>query len=179
MRKPTLRLNSRRHLHRAAALVLFVLLLSACSAPAAQAPAVDAPAAQVAMVDTPQALAPAAYQEQFLDAGAAHQLIDVRTAEEYATGHIPGAVNIPLQELGQRLNEVAADQPLVLYCRSGNRSASAATLLIGRGYTGIYNREGITALQAAGLPVAQPAAAIPDERASDRVTGSRQRRQFS
>lgn len=158
MRKLTLRLNSRRQLRRAAVLVLFALLLSACSAPAAQAPAVEAPAVeapapQVAMVDTPQALAPAAYQEQFLDAGAAHQLIDVRTAEEFATGHIPGAVNIPLQELGQRLNEVAADQPLVLYCRSGNRSTQAATLLSGQGYTGIYNLGGISAWQAAGLPV--------------------------
>lgn len=160
----TARLALRRLRLLGAAAALLVLLLGACSAPAAEAPAAAAPAAaapaEAAAVEAasaasaaPQAIAPAAYQEQYGTTGAAHQLIDVRTAEEFASGHIPGAINIPVQELGQRLDEVATDQPIVLYCRSGNRSTQAATLLSQQGYTGIYNLGGITSWQAAGLPI--------------------------
>jgi rhodanese-related sulfurtransferase len=63
-------------------------------------------------------------------------LLDVRTREEFASGHVPGATNIPVQELGARLGELKpAKQTIVVYCRSGGRSASAASVLRQAGYT--------------------------------------------
>jgi phage shock protein E len=62
-------------------------------------------------------------------------LLDVRTPDEYAAGHVGGAVNIPVQVLGQRLSEVGAkDRPVVVYCKSGGRSARAAAELRQAGY---------------------------------------------
>jgi rhodanese-related sulfurtransferase len=62
-------------------------------------------------------------------------LLDVRTSAEYAGGHLEGAVNIPVQELGARVAEVGAkSRPVVVYCRSGGRSCSAAGLLTKAGY---------------------------------------------
>jgi rhodanese-related sulfurtransferase len=63
-------------------------------------------------------------------------LLDVRTPAEYAAGHVDGAVNIPVQVLGQRLGDVGAkDRPVVVYCQSGGRSARAAAELRQAGYT--------------------------------------------
>lgn len=98
-------------------------------------------------------IAPAQYQSEFVDSGATHLLVDVRTPEEFATGHIAGAVNIPLDALESRLNEVPQDQPVVLYCRSGNRSAQAADLLEKAGYSNIRDLGGIAAWTAAGYAV--------------------------
>jgi rhodanese-related sulfurtransferase len=98
-------------------------------------------------------ISPQTYVRQFKEPGAAHALIDVRTAEEFASGHIAGAVNISLQELPARLSEVPKDRPVVLYCRSGNRSAQAMDVLKASGYTNIYDMGGIIAWQSAGLPV--------------------------
>lgn len=68
------------------------------------------------------------------------RLVDVRTAQEFATGHIPGAVNIPVQELGCRMGELdAKERPIVVYCRSGNRSGSAARILRSAGYSEVYD----------------------------------------
>lgn len=94
---------------------------------------------------------PAAYQAQFDDAP--HILIDVRTPQEFASGHIPGAINISVETLADRLSEIPEGQPVVVYCRSGNRSASAAQILAGAGYTDIYDLGGIIEWTAAGLPV--------------------------
>jgi phage shock protein E len=52
-------------------------------------------------------------------------LVDVRSADEYATGHAPGTLNIPLQELGNRLSEIPKAAPVVLCCASGTRSGIA------------------------------------------------------
>lgn len=62
-------------------------------------------------------------------------LLDVRTPGEFSGGHVEGAVNIPVGDLGGRVSEVDQDRPVVVYCQSGGRSASAAELLRGRGYT--------------------------------------------
>lgn len=62
-------------------------------------------------------------------------LLDVRTPEEYADRHVEGAVNIPVHELSGRLKEVGTTmRPVVVYCRSGARSASAAQQLRRAGY---------------------------------------------
>jgi len=80
--------------------------------------------------------------------------IDVRSPEEYAAGHIRGARLIPLKELPRRLAEVPHDQQVYVYCHSGRRSAKAAGLLAGKGYTNIENIVGgIVAWQDAGYPV--------------------------
>jgi len=56
-------------------------------------------------------------------------LLDVRTVEEWNQGHIDGAILIPLDELSSRIDEVPADQDVLIICRSGNRSAEARNLL--------------------------------------------------
>ncbi|WP_070965694.1 rhodanese-like domain-containing protein [Vibrio sonorensis] len=69
-------------------------------------------------------------------------LIDVRTPEEFASGHLEGAVNIPLSELEQRLNTVDKSKQTVLYCRSGRRSGVAYEILRNAGYDNIHNAGG-------------------------------------
>ena len=100
-------------------------------------------------------LTPAQYQQQFADTASQHLLLDVRTPEEFADGHIPGAINISVQTLSDRLNEVPQDRPIVIYCRSGNRSAQAATILSNAGYSNIYDMGSLGAWTAAGLPTVQ------------------------
>ena len=63
-------------------------------------------------------------------------VVDVRTPAEYAERHVPGALNIPLNTLESRLRELGPkDAPIVLYCRSGARSANAAAILERAGFT--------------------------------------------
>jgi rhodanese-related sulfurtransferase len=100
-----------------------------------------------------QLITPQGYQEQFVNAGAAHALIDVRTPQEFASGHIAGAVNIPVDQLASRLSEIPAGQPVVVYCRSGNRSAQASQILARAGYSSIYDLGGIIGWTAQGYPV--------------------------
>lgn len=67
-------------------------------------------------------------------------LVDVRTPEEFAAGHIKGAKNIPLAAVSARLADFGAKSaPIVLYCRSGNRSGQAAAILAREGFTAIHD----------------------------------------
>lgn len=68
-------------------------------------------------------------------------LLDVRTPQEYAAGHIDGAINIPVQQLAQRLSELGdkKDTPIVVYCRSGARSAQATSILRGAGFSAVQD----------------------------------------
>jgi phage shock protein E len=68
---------------------------------------------------------------------------DVRTAEEYASGHIPGSVNIPHDVIGDRIPVKDKDAVIVVYCRSGNRSGQARRTLEKLGYTNIADFGGI------------------------------------
>ena len=71
-------------------------------------------------------------------------MIDVRTAGEYAGGHIPGAVNVPLQQIGAIASEVPdKSTPLFVYCMSGARSQQAVGALKQMGYTDARNIGGI------------------------------------
>ncbi len=84
------------------------------------------------------------------------QLVDVREPEEWAETGVPqGAVLIPLGDLESRAaSELAADRPVYVICRSGNRSQTASDILVGLGFAEVYNvGGGITAWLAAGLPV--------------------------
>jgi len=56
-------------------------------------------------------------------------LLDVRTPAEHAQGHIEGSLNIPVQELGARMAELPRGRSVVVYCRSGGRSAAATSML--------------------------------------------------
>jgi rhodanese-related sulfurtransferase len=74
------------------------------------------------------------------------RLVDVRSPQEYAGGHLPGAVNVPMQELERRLAEVGpVDHELIVYCRSGHRSARATELLRQHGFTKVHNLGPMTA----------------------------------
>lgn len=71
-------------------------------------------------------------------------IVDVRMPFEYEEEHIEGAINIPLQEIPQRIEEFKKmKQPIVVYCRSGNRSGQAQMFLRHHGITEIYNGGGI------------------------------------
>ena len=74
------------------------------------------------------------------------RLVDVRSPEEYARGHLPGAVNVPVLEIDRRLAEVGpADHELIVYCRSGHRSTRAAEILRQHGFTRVHNLGPMTA----------------------------------
>ncbi len=69
-------------------------------------------------------------------------IIDVRERGEFANGHIKDAVNIPLSELRQRINEVPKDKPVYLHCRTGQRSYNATLALQNLGFQNVYNITG-------------------------------------
>ncbi|MDH4169593.1 MAG: rhodanese-like domain-containing protein [Acidimicrobiia bacterium] len=70
------------------------------------------------------------------------QLIDVREPTEVAAGTLPGAINIPLGELPQRLHELDRSRTVVLLCRSGGRSGKAAEFLVTEGFDDVVNLSG-------------------------------------
>ena len=73
-------------------------------------------------------------------------LLDVRNPEEYASGHIPGSISIPLAALPARYSELGAlDTPLFVHCLSGGRSGQAVSFLTSVGFTNVKNIGGINA----------------------------------
>ena len=82
-------------------------------------------------------------------------VVDVRPADEYAAGHIPGAVSMPLPELRRRLGELPRGREVIAYCRGRYCvfSLDAVTLLRKRGYRARRAHEGLPDWKAAGLPV--------------------------
>ena len=77
-----------------------------------------------------------------MDAGEPFELIDVREPYEYEIARINGAKLIPLGEITERLDELSGEQPIVVHCHSGKRSAQAVELLQQHGFTKVYNLEG-------------------------------------
>ncbi|MDR2948822.1 MAG: FAD-dependent oxidoreductase [Prevotella sp.] len=69
-------------------------------------------------------------------------IIDSRTKEEYEFGHIKGALNIPVDELRSRLNEIPTDKKIVVYCAVGLRGYISSRILLQHGYTNVYNLSG-------------------------------------
>ena len=85
-------------------------------------------------------------------------LIDVRSADEYASGHLRGAVNIPHDRITEEIGSVAADKstPVILYCRSGRRAETALNALKSAGYENVSNYGGLEdARLRLDLPVTQ------------------------
>lgn len=75
-------------------------------------------------------------------------IVDVRSPWEYDAGHVAGAKNIPLEEVpGKAADLKKMGRPMVLYCRSGNRSGMAVNILKQNGLTEVYNGGGLTDLQ--------------------------------
>lgn len=107
-------------MNRLASIVVFSLALG-CSAGASATPTTREP------------VHASGAEAHALVAGGA-TLLDVRSQSEYDARHIEGAMLIPVDELAGRVAEVPRDRPVVVYCRSGGRSARAAALLAGEGY---------------------------------------------
>ena len=80
-------------------------------------------------------------------------LIDVREPEEWQVGRAPQALHIPLGELGGRLGELPSDRKLIMVCRSGGRSGTAAAALVERGLPALNLAGGMQAWKAASFPV--------------------------
>ena len=81
------------------------------------------------------------------------QLVDVRSASEFAAGHIPGAVNIPMDQIEARLDDLRAGVPIVLICQAGKRARMTAGLLEPCGREISVLEGGTSAWIQAGLPV--------------------------
>ncbi len=83
-------------------------------------------------------------------------IVDVRTKEEYEQGHIPGSLNIPLDEIGKAMEWLQKDVPVVLVCASGNRSSHAVMVLKANGFEKVYNGgswDSLGDIKAGGCPV--------------------------
>ncbi len=131
---------NRRHLMLILAIIIVGLALVACGGSA------------TAETGTISQLTPQQYQQEFVSSE--HFLVDVRTPEEFAAGYIESAVNIPLDSISSRLDEFPTDTPVIVYCRSGNRSAQAAEILANAGYD-VYDMGGIIDWAALGYPIVQ------------------------
>lgn len=66
-------------------------------------------------------------------------IVDVRSPGEYAQGHVPGSLNIPLGEVDKTSDKLDRDKPVIVCCASGTRSAMAASLLKKQGFSSVYN----------------------------------------
>ena len=79
------------------------------------------------------------YQE-LLNKGAV--IVDVRSPAEFASGHIKGSINIPLNTISGQLSKLKKDKPVITCCASGMRSASARSILLQNGFKEVYNAGG-------------------------------------
>jgi rhodanese-related sulfurtransferase len=97
-----------------------------------------------AWAEDPSYIEPQALSER-VDSGDTELLVlDVRSTAEFDEGHIPGAINIPYDAVGERIAELgpAGERDIVVYCRSGRRSAIALETLKGAGFSRLFHLEG-------------------------------------
>lgn len=140
----------------AAALSVLSFGLAGCSSAdtAAPAPAIQGPAAAAVAPTAPERVDAATFASVVASSGVT--IIDVRTPEEFAAGHLEGAVNYNV-EGPDFPGQIATLDPAgvyAVYCRSGNRSQGAVAAMAGSGITGIYElADGIVSWEAAGLPI--------------------------
>lgn len=147
-----------------AASLALTIGLSGCSsdsatsdtAQAAEVADVQGPAAPVAAPDAPVRVGVAEFAGVVASPGVT--IVDVRTPEEYAQGHIDGAVNIPVEypDFMDRVSELDPSGTYAVYCRSGNRSQPAVAGMASVGINGIYELEsGTTGWTSEGQPLVQ------------------------
>lgn len=126
-------------------LVLVVAAIAGCGATAA-----PAPAASVSNAALPPTVS---IQEAAAQRDAGAFILDVREPSEWNEFHIPGSTLIPLGQLQTRVNEVPKDKPVVVVCRSGNRSQTGRDILKQAGFTNVTSMNGgLTQWKAQGLP---------------------------
>lgn len=80
-------------------------------------------------------------------------VLDVRTVEEWNEYHAPGTTLIPLDELASRVDELPKDQPIVVICRSGNRSQQGRDILLQAGFDATSVTGGLNAWRSSGYPI--------------------------
>jgi rhodanese-related sulfurtransferase len=86
--------------------------------------------------------------------GDAPRVVDVRTPEEFRAGHIPGAINVPHDQVAAHAKELASERGVAIYCVKGPRARLGEQALAAAGVGGVLHVEGgFAAWQAAGLPV--------------------------
>lgn len=146
---------SRKVLNRSLVLVLVVALLSIMAAGCGSTTPTSAPAQAPASTPAPTVDKAAILKQAAVDyftnipdsynlidspglkAKLAEQgkvyLVDIRQAKDYANGHIPGAINIPFQELGKKFDTLPKDKQIVIYCYSGQSAGMALSLLRANG----------------------------------------------
>jgi phage shock protein E len=108
----------------------------------------------VSSLPKPGLISPNEYQTKFADGDIEYYLLDVRTVDEFNSGHIEGADNIAVEVLDQYLSRLPTDRPIVLYCRTDNRSGQAAQILANAGFTDVYDIDGgIVEWTAQGFPL--------------------------
>jgi len=88
-------------------------------------------------------------------------LLDVREDDEWAAGHAPEAVHIPVGTLNERAVEIPQDRDVYVICRSGARSAYAAQALVGAGWQAVNVADGMTGWAVAGRPMVSETGADP------------------
>lgn len=145
-------------------ILLFLVSLSACSrrpsegetASAPSPPAVGAPPAEAnappaASVPPNSTEAPSIQEEAWTAIRGGALLVDVRSRQEFDQGHLEGATLIPHDQIAARASELGEDKsrPIVLYCRSGNRSSQAKRALEALGFTSVMNAGGYESLKRA------------------------------
>ena len=133
--------------------MMTLLWLAGCSIPVQTGTSTSAPSATTTVSNATAAETSAAINrlispeeaKGMIEANPDIVLLDVRTEEEYAAGYIPGSQLLPYNEIESRLDELPADRstPIIIYCRSGNRSAVAASVLAQLGFTELYDLGGI------------------------------------
>ena len=98
----------------------------------------------VASAEDPSSIEPQALSERMESGDTELLVLDVRSAAEFDEGHIPGAINVPHDVLGERIAELgpAGARDVVVYCRSGRRSAIALEALKGAGFSRLFHLEG-------------------------------------
>lgn len=107
-------------------------------------------------------LSPTAVQEKLGREKETVCIVDVRTEDEFKSGHVPGASCVPLDRIECGTAELPKDKLVILSCQSGRRSARARELLLARGYENLVEMEGgFSAWAAHGLPVNRLRAAMP------------------
>lgn len=120
-----------RKIRRLLPFILSIMLLSSCSAPSGSANSYR----QISMDEA----------VEMMKKESGYIILDVRRPDEYAEGHIPGAINVPNEEIGTaEIYELPDKAQLILvYCRSGRRSKEASDKLVKLGYTNIVEFGGI------------------------------------
>lgn len=98
-------------------------------------------------------------------------LLDVRSPIEFETEHIPNSINVPLNELESRCEEVPRQGQLVVICRSGKRAERGAYTLLGKGFQPKVLDGGLVAWRKAGLPVKDGRKMLPIERQIQLIVG--------